>query len=153
VIEHNRNRYPEARWTTSSAYRLPLRDDSVDACFSMYVLEHLVCPEKILDEMLRVTKEGGHAILLFPDFLKSGRFVSQQAGFGFGTAKEKLIQGTLLDTVVTFYDNRLRFPKMLKGLKRRIGGSLFIYSPHVYTIPTWHIQIMTQYILLPRRKS
>jgi ubiquinone/menaquinone biosynthesis C-methylase UbiE len=87
VIEHNRNRYPGARWTTSSAYRLPLREDSVDACSSMYVLEHLVCPEKILDEMLRVTKEGGHAILLFPDFLKSGRFVSQQAGFGFGTAK------------------------------------------------------------------
>ena len=88
----------------------------------MYVLEHLVCPEKILDEMLRVTKEGGHAILLFPDFLRPGRFVSQQAGFGFGTAKEKLKQGTLPDTVVTFYDNRLRFPKMLKRLKRRIGG-------------------------------
>jgi ubiquinone/menaquinone biosynthesis C-methylase UbiE len=101
VIEHNRNRYPEARWPTSSAYRLPLRDDSVDACFSMYVLDHLVCPEKILDEMLRVTKKGGHAILLFPDFLRPGRFVSQQAGFGFGTAKEKLKQGTLPDTVVT----------------------------------------------------
>jgi ubiquinone/menaquinone biosynthesis C-methylase UbiE len=155
VIEHNRNRYPEARWITSSAYRLPLRDDSVDACFSMYVLEHLVCPVKILDEMLRVTKEGGHAFLLFPDFLKSGRFVSQQqAGFGFGTAKEKLIQGTLLDTVVTFYDNRLRFPKMLKGLKRRIGGFTVHLQPACLYYPNMaHPDYDAVYILLPRRKS
>jgi hypothetical protein len=66
---------------------------------------------------------------------------------------QKVFMRWVLDTVVTFYDNRLRFPKMLKGLKRRIGGSLFIYSPHVYTILTWHIQIMTEYIVLPGRKS
>ena len=104
--------------------------------------------------MLRVTKEGGHAILLFPDFLKSGRFVSQQAGFGFGTAKEKPIQGTLLDTVVTLYDNRLRFPKMLKGLKRRIRGFTVHLQPACLYYPNMaYPHYDAEYILLPRRKS
>src|SRR5215218_2705903 len=41
VIERDRTRHPETTWTTSSAYQLPFRDDSFDACFSIYVLEHL----------------------------------------------------------------------------------------------------------------
>jgi SAM-dependent methyltransferase len=39
--------------------RLPVRTDSVDACYSSNVLEHVPTPTAMLDEMLRVTRPGG----------------------------------------------------------------------------------------------
>ena len=42
-----------------SALALPVRDGAVDVCYSSNVLEHVVDPERMLDEMLRVTRPGG----------------------------------------------------------------------------------------------
>lgn len=42
-----------------SALALPLRDGTVDVCYSSNVLEHVRDPERMLAEMVRVTRPGG----------------------------------------------------------------------------------------------
>jgi SAM-dependent methyltransferase len=42
-----------------SALALPLRTASVDVCYSSNVLEHVADPERMLAEMVRVTRPGG----------------------------------------------------------------------------------------------
>ena len=42
-----------------SALALPLRDATVDVCYSSNVLEHVAEPERMLAEMVRVTRPGG----------------------------------------------------------------------------------------------
>ena len=42
-----------------SALALPLTDCAVDVCYSSNVLEHVADPERMLAEMVRVTKPGG----------------------------------------------------------------------------------------------
>jgi ubiquinone/menaquinone biosynthesis C-methylase UbiE len=42
-----------------SALALPFQDGAVDICYSSNVLEHVPDPERMLSEMLRVTRPGG----------------------------------------------------------------------------------------------
>lgn len=42
-----------------SALDLPVRDAAVDVCYSSNVLEHVSDPERMLNEMVRVTRPGG----------------------------------------------------------------------------------------------
>lgn len=47
---------------------LPFPDNSFDVVFSKSVIEHLHCPERYLNENLRVLKPGGRLILMVPDW-------------------------------------------------------------------------------------
>ncbi len=121
LIENNKQRHPEATWNCANAYTIPFADDCFDVCFSLYVLEHLVYPERALQEMVRVVKPGGCLALVFPDFVESGRFPSQLLGFSFGKASEKLHRGSLIDTIISLYDSRIRLPKALKSVVATFG--------------------------------
>lgn len=48
-----------------SGMALPVRDASVDICFSSNVAEHVPAPWTMADEMLRVTKPGGLMVLSY----------------------------------------------------------------------------------------
>ena len=48
---------------------LPFRDGAVDVCFSSNVLEHVPEPERMLAEMVRVTKPGGLVFLAYTNWL------------------------------------------------------------------------------------
>jgi SAM-dependent methyltransferase len=52
-----------------SALDLPLRDGSIDVCFSSNVLEHVPHPFRMADEMVRVTRPGGVVYLSFTNWL------------------------------------------------------------------------------------
>lgn len=122
IIEKNIERYPHAEWKVSNAYNLPLADTSVDVCFSFYVLEHLVFPEKALNEMMRVVKHNGHLIVIFPDFVASGRFASQFLGLSNDpTASVKLKKGKIIDALISLYDSRIRLPRALKNAAFQYG--------------------------------
>lgn len=115
IIEKNKLRHPEAVWRCANVYEIPFPDNSFNICFSLYVLEHLVYPERALREMLRVVKPNGSLILVFPDFVELGRFPSQQLGFSPAiTASKKLQSGKFIDALVSLYDSRVRLPKILK---------------------------------------
>jgi SAM-dependent methyltransferase len=48
---------------------LPLNDHSIDFVFSKSVIEHLHCPEKLVDECFRILKPGGKAIFMCPSWV------------------------------------------------------------------------------------
>jgi SAM-dependent methyltransferase len=52
-----------------SGLALPIRTGAVDICFSSNVLEHVAEPERMADEMLRVTRPGGTVLLSFTTWL------------------------------------------------------------------------------------
>jgi len=45
---------------------LPFKKESFDNCVSFQVLEHHANPQKLISEMYRVTKKGGHILLTAP---------------------------------------------------------------------------------------
>ncbi|MFE4574360.1 class I SAM-dependent methyltransferase [Streptomyces chartreusis] len=53
------------RTILGSGTRLPMRASSVDVCFSSNVLEHVDAPERMADEMVRVTAPGGLVYLSY----------------------------------------------------------------------------------------
>lgn len=121
IIQQNQKYYPDAIWECANAYKIPFLDHSFDICFSLYVLEHLVYPEKGLREMLRVLKPGGRLVLIFPDFVESGNFASQQLGLSPGSASEKLKSGRIIDALISLYDSRIRLPNALKKAFVKFG--------------------------------
>jgi SAM-dependent methyltransferase len=52
-----------------SGLDLPIRDASVDVCYSSNVLEHVPAPERMADEMVRVTRPGGIMFLSWTTWL------------------------------------------------------------------------------------
>jgi SAM-dependent methyltransferase len=52
-----------------SGLALPIRDDVVDVCYSSNVLEHVPRPERMADEMVRVTRPGGVVFLSWTTWL------------------------------------------------------------------------------------
>jgi SAM-dependent methyltransferase len=122
VIADNRQAHPEACWKAGSVYHLPVGGGEFDVCVSLYVLEHLVYPERALREMLGVVRPGGRLVLVFPDFVAGGILASQQIGLSpQGTARQKLLSGHPFDAAVSLYDSRIRVRRLLAGAARRCG--------------------------------
>ncbi|GAB3461858.1 class I SAM-dependent methyltransferase [Actinophytocola sediminis] len=57
--------HPAAGMVRASGTQLPLRDGTVDVCYSSNVLEHVADPAAMLAEMVRVTKPGGTVFASF----------------------------------------------------------------------------------------
>jgi len=123
IIEKNRLKYAGANWLVSDAYKIPIDAETMDLCFSFYVLEHLVFPEKALNEMMRTVKHAGYLVLIFPDFSISGRFASQNIGLSDDpTAITKLKKGRFFDAFISLYDSRIRLPIALKNAVKQYGN-------------------------------
>ncbi len=56
---------PAAGMVRASGTELPIRTGSVDICYSSNVLEHVADPVAMLEEMVRVTKQGGTVFVSF----------------------------------------------------------------------------------------
>lgn len=52
-----------------SGLQLPFRDGALDVCYSSNVLEHVPEPERMADEMVRVTASGGLVFLSYNNWL------------------------------------------------------------------------------------
>ena len=48
---------------------LPFASDSIDVCYSSNVLEHVPAPQRMAEEMLRVTKPGGTIFISYTNWL------------------------------------------------------------------------------------
>lgn len=66
------------RYVRGSGLALPFADDSVDICLSSNVAEHVPRPWQLGNEMLRVTKPGGLAVLSYTVWL--GPFGGHEMG-------------------------------------------------------------------------
>jgi SAM-dependent methyltransferase len=122
-------RYPRARFRVlDDPRKLPFPDNSFDAVFSIFVIEHTVFPHIFLNESIRVLKPKGLFMLRCPDFLGAGALPSQRAGFGAGTGRDKLAAGRWLDALVTGWDRKVRIPLRCLFLRREAmkGRGFFI---------------------------
>ena len=51
----------------ASGFDLPIRDEAIDGCLLIAILEHTSKPESVIDEVHRVLKVGGEAAILVPN--------------------------------------------------------------------------------------
>jgi SAM-dependent methyltransferase len=60
---------PAAGMIRASGTALPVATGAVDVCYSSNVLEHVRTPERMLDEMVRVTRPGGTVFVSYTPWL------------------------------------------------------------------------------------
>lgn len=137
LMVSNSNRFTKAVFRSlSDCGRLPYEDESFEAVFSLFVLEHAVFPKVFLEESLRVLAPGGLFVLLCPDFLGRNRISSQRVGHSLGSGREKLRSGKIIDAVLTCYDQRFRIPKKCRSLRKNaaiVGGFYVNIAPVCFT--------------------
>jgi len=68
AINKARNKYPKAKFIKTDIERLPLKSNSFDLVYSMFVIEHVAAPEKVLKEAVRVLRKSGTLILGAPNY-------------------------------------------------------------------------------------
>lgn len=134
-IARNRERWLGARFQVGSVYETGLPNDSADWAISTYTLEHCVWPEKLLREMVRVARPGGHVAVLCPEF-RPGRMNSMWEGT---TARQsfymKLRSLSLLDAGIHLAGQRLLAPLALKFAHAYSGRFLILTDPRCLRVP------------------
>ena len=106
-----------AHWVNGNALSLPFTQDSFDICLCHYLLLWINNPLRALDEMKRVTRPGGHVLILaepdythridFPDDLsilgklQAESLVSQGADPGIGPSIAGLLNQAGIEVIET----------------------------------------------------
>jgi SAM-dependent methyltransferase len=116
----------QGRFVGASATHLPFRAGSFDVVLSMFVIEHVVFPARLLDEAWRLLRGGGRLLIVAPDFSRTP-MASERVGLSYGAGREKLKAGKVIDALVTAYDARLRLKALryLRGRELRRGNASF----------------------------
>ena len=60
--------HPHLVFEKASLTKLPIKSNTFDLVYSAFVLEHVEKPAKAINEAIRVTKKGGHLVLLAPNY-------------------------------------------------------------------------------------
>ena len=95
-LDFNRSKYVAKPFICGSAAQMPFDDDTFDAAWSIWVLEHIPDPNLMLQEMRRVVKPGGVIFLCVAYSVAS--WISQglhKRPFGELTWRQKLIKLTI----------------------------------------------------------
>jgi SAM-dependent methyltransferase len=108
----------------ASATSMPFPDNSFDALWSIWVLEHIPNPEKALLEMRRVVKPGGHIFLRVRNdvdrYSAQGYRVRPYGDFDiWGKIKKATI--SIADSDI-FYNLQAHQVRLLRSLGSRLGG-------------------------------
>jgi SAM-dependent methyltransferase len=61
-------RFSDIRVVQGDLESLPFLDQFFEATFSAYVMEHVANPERVLDEMIRVTRPNGYVAVIAPNY-------------------------------------------------------------------------------------
>ncbi|MBT4431736.1 MAG: class I SAM-dependent methyltransferase [Nitrospinaceae bacterium] len=89
-------------------YQAPISSDSSDYVVSFYALEHMVWPQRYIDEMIRVLKPGGIIALAFPDYVANWKrpMGSVREGRSSGGIQEKIKKNLWIDVVQSFIERK-----------------------------------------------
>lgn len=68
AINKGKKKFKNINLIKGDISNLPFKDGSFDFIYSMFVIEHVECPEKVLKEAFRVLQKGGTFILAAPNY-------------------------------------------------------------------------------------
>ena len=109
AIGMGRKSYPKLMFFEGDLENLDFKDNSFDLVYSAYVLEHLTDAEKMIKEAIRVTKKGGHLVLIATNFGAPNR----ASPLFKGSRMSKLLNGFINDLrLAVYYDNGLNWRKI-----------------------------------------
>ncbi|MBS3151261.1 class I SAM-dependent methyltransferase [Candidatus Woesearchaeota archaeon] len=70
-----KEQYPKANTIKADINKMPFRSSTFDLTWNYGVIEHFDNPEKVVKEMIRVTKEQGKLILVVPAYMSLMHFL------------------------------------------------------------------------------
>jgi SAM-dependent methyltransferase len=125
-----------AAWVThrdADAAELPFDPNTFDACRSERLFQHLLHPEQVLAEMVRVTRPGGCVVVVDTDW---------------GTSQTNSPDPHLEQRLMQFAaEHRLRNPysgRRLYGLLRKAGLTDVIAEPYLFGITDFNLAMHVQ---------
>ena len=68
AINTAKSKHPQIKFMLLKDEELPFFDNNFDLTFTTYTLEHLINPLDTINEMIRVTGNGGYCIFLCPNY-------------------------------------------------------------------------------------
>jgi len=68
AIKSGQKKYKNLNLVHANAENIPFPNNHFDLVFSAYTYEHLTSPEKVIDEMARVTQKNGQIIIVAPNY-------------------------------------------------------------------------------------
>src|SRR3989304_836560 len=68
AISTGRKKYPTINFIEADAEKMPFPNSYFDLTYTAFCLEHLTSPEKVISEMIRVTKKNGQIIFVCPNY-------------------------------------------------------------------------------------
>lgn len=68
AINMAKRKYPEINFIKGDLVKLPFNDNEFDLLYSSYVFEHLIKPEIVIKEAIRVLKKNGKLFIVAPNF-------------------------------------------------------------------------------------
>lgn len=130
LLNRNREDFPNADFTTLlPSAPLPYDDQSFDFVFTVFVLEHVVRPDRFLSELSRICKVGGKIALLCPDYYGRLSMASQMIGWASDSGMCKLRRGHVVDAVWSSFVARVLLPRYLKSrLKNAHARPVFLLN-------------------------
>lgn len=138
-LDANRTTYPNDRFLAASLYDVDVQEQ-FDVVMSLYVIEHLVWPHRLLDRMYALTKPGGQIGLLTPPFRHREYLKSFDYGLSALPFKDKVRKGRLIDAALHLYQHRVTFPRYLRAVAPRHeerGRFLINLAPVCLTGVAW----------------
>jgi ubiquinone/menaquinone biosynthesis C-methylase UbiE len=128
-ISSSAARYFHKRFVLGSATNMPLSDNEFDAAWSIWTLEHVPDPERMLEEMRRVLKPGGLLYLFpawdVPSWASQGYDVRPYSDFGVGG---KLTKASLVIQASPLFQLAYKIPiRSLRYLASKSGPTHFHY--------------------------
>lgn len=126
AINKAKKNYPEVEFIKSDIVKIPFDFEYFDLIYSMFVIEHVLEPEKVLKEAIRVLKKDGIFILGAPNYGSPNRRspVSKENKF------LKLFKGLSLD----FDENSLGWNKVKPAKGRYFIDSDTTVEPYILSL-------------------
>lgn len=95
ALDMGEKSYPKIRFIKANLERIPLKSNSFDLVYTAYVLEHLINPERVLEEAIRLTSLKGNLVLIAPNYGAPNR---ASPPFN-GSRIKKFIEGLMNDLI------------------------------------------------------
>ncbi len=108
LLERARTGAPEVEWVQGDAHELPFPDASFDAVRVERTLQHVADPERVVAEMVRVTRPRGVVLVCEPDWATVALSTERQ---------------DLADVIRAAAEDAIRHPRLGRALPAMLAGA------------------------------